>query len=355
MTPADFIVQPQIDPALSVATDRHLMRVLARRSRGRNAVLRVYGFRGDAVSLGRYHLAPAAALDASVQVTRRHSGGRALPFGDGLVGLSLILPHRSALFGDEPCGLAPYQVLNRYVRGILDACRIGGISAFYPGRDFVTVDRRVLAAVSFETDEQGTLLFEALISNTRDFSVLPSFLEVVDKGGVVKAQLLGENGTTSLARELRTMLTVEDVAELLRRGFAEQFDLSLEPHELSPLERQVIEAVVARECTPEQWLFERQVRPDLDLHASVWVQLGVFEVHLALQQGQFIKEIMFSGDFIANSPAIAALERELRLCPVDGRTIEAITGEIFSRPENFVLGIGKLRTIADTILRAVPA
>ncbi|OFV91118.1 MAG: hypothetical protein A3J75_02495 [Acidobacteria bacterium RBG_16_68_9] len=354
MTGLDFIVQPRIGPAMSVATDRHLMRVVARRSRTRNAVMRVYGFPGEVVCLGRYHVAPRPAANAPVQITRRHSGGRVLPMGDGFVGLSLILPHRSALFSDDPCALAPYQVLNRYVRGILESCRIVGVAASYPGRDFVTVDRRVLAAVSFETDDQGTLLFEALINNTRDFSGLPRLLEAADPEGMMKVQLLGENGSTSLARELGAELSVEEVAELLRRGFTEQFALDLVPHEISPLERQVIEAVASRECAPEHWLFERRRRPDLDRQASVWVQLGVLEIRLALQQEQFIKEIAFSGDFIANSPGIAGLERELRLCPIDGRSIEAVTGQIFSQPENFILGIGKLRTIADTILRAIP-
>jgi hypothetical protein len=74
-----------------------------------------------------------------------------------------------------------------------------------------------------------------------------------------------------------------------------------------------------------------------------------------LQQQRFIKEAMFSGDFIADSPGIEALEAALRLVPVDGRTIEALTNEIFSDPRHFVLGIGRLRTITDAILRAAGA
>jgi len=60
-----------------------------------------------------------------------------------------------------------------------------------------------------------------------------------------------------------------------------------------------------------------------------------------------------SGDFIANSPAIARLEHELRLCPAEWRVIDAVASAIFSQPENFILGLGKVRAIADTIVRGL--
>jgi lipoate-protein ligase A len=352
MTPADFIIQPGIDPDVSIATDRYLMRVVGRRSRPRNAVLRVYSFPGDVISLGRFHLAPPIPQSGGGMIYRRHSGGRVLPCGDGFVGVSLILPHRSALFGEDPFLLAPYQVLNRYVRGLLEACRLVGLPVHYPGRDFVTVDRRVLAAVSFETDEHGVMLFEALVGNTRDFTVLPRFLDRADPEGVVRVQLIDQNSTTSLSRELQTQLAIEEVADLLHRGFAKQFALDFALNEPSPLERQVIEGVVTRECAPAAWLMQRRPRPDLDRHASIWAQLGVFDVYLSLQQRDYIKDILFAGDFIANSPGIELLERKLRLCPLDARAVEGVITEVFSGREHFVLGVGKLRTITDAILRA---
>lgn len=350
MMPVDFIVQSPVEAAISIATDRHFMRAVQRRSRTRSGVLRVYGLPGDVLAIGRYHLAPPAA-QAQVHVHRRHCGGRVLPFGDGFVGVSLILPHRSALLAEEPYALAPYQVLNRYVRGILEACRLVQVPASYPGRDFVTANRRLLAGLSFEVDEHGALLFEAIIANTRDFSLLPEYMASADRGGEIKGEMLTPATTTSLARELGTELTVGEVAEMLRRGFAKQFDLHLEPHELSPLEVRAIDAIAARECRPEQWLGQRQRRPDLDRRATVWAQLGAFETYFSLKQDRFIKDILFVGDFIANSPAIEALERELRLCPLEWRAIDAVVSGIYSRPENFILGVGKLRTIADMIMR----
>ncbi len=355
MITADFVTQEKIEPAMSLAADRHFMTAVRRASRMRPAVLRIYSFGGDAVSIGRYHLAPPNDQAAAPRLWRRHTGGRAVPFGDGFIGLSLVLPHRSALYSDDPLVLAPYQVMNRYVRGILEACKLVNVPAFYPGRDFITVDRRVLGLVSFETDEAGALLFEAVIANTRDFSILPTLLERVDPGGLIKIEMLTPDSTTSLLRELRTRLSFGDIAEMLRRGFCKQFGLVCDPHPLTALETRAIEAVAAREFASDSWLQQRRPRPELDRRASLWVQLGSFEASFSLEQERFVKEIMFSGDFLANAAGIERLEHELRLCPTDWRAIDAVANEIYSDPHNYILGIGRLRTIADMITRGLSA
>lgn len=351
----DFIVQPEIDPSLSLATDRHLMRAVLRRSRTRTAVLRVYGFSGDVMALGRYHRCPSIAAPGDVAVFRRPCGGRVLPFGAGFVGVSLILPHRAALVADNPLALAPYQVLNRYVRGLLEACRLLQLPAYYPGRDLVTVNRRVLAAISFETDDRGALLFEAILANARDFGSLPGLLDRADPEGSVKTEVMNGDSMTSLTRELGRSLGFDEVAERIREGFAKQFNLQIESHTLSALETQAVQALAARDFAGVRWVQRRQRRPDLDRHISLWAQLGALEAYLSLQQERFIKEVEFTGDFIANSASIDELERELRLCPLEWRAIDTVASRIFSRPENFILGIGKVRTIADMIMRGVAA
>jgi lipoate-protein ligase A len=352
MTRVHFIVQPQIDPVRNAATDRYLRRVVARPRGPRTAVLRVYSFPGRWLSLGRYHLAPSIPDGVRLGVHRRQTGGRALPTGDGFVGLSLILPHRSALFSDQAFALAPSQVLNRYVRGLLEACRVAKLHISYPGRDLVTVDRRVVAAVSFDTDEDGTLLFEAVIAHTRDFSILPDLLEVGDPQGVVKAELLTAAETTSLARELGSELSFEEIAEMISGGYERYFGLDLVPQVLTPLEEQAIDVLALREFSSQRWLHARKRSPDLDRHVATWVQLGVFEVFFALRQDRFIRDILFAGDFIANPAAIAALERNLRLCPLDWQILNAVVNSVFEKPENYLLGVGKLRVIADLLARA---
>jgi lipoate-protein ligase A len=354
-TPFDVIVQPRIPPRISLAQDAHSLRVAARPGATRMGTLRVYDFTGDVLCLGRYHLAPKIPATATVQLFRRHSGGRVIPFGDGFVGITLALPHRSALVSEDPLALAPYQVMNRYVRGILEGCKLLNIPAFYPGRDFITVNRRILGLVSFEVDHAGALLFEAIIANCRDFSVLPALLDAVDPSGAVTAEMLTPEATTCMARELGTELTTEELAEAVRRGYETQFNIACAAHRPSALEEQAIEATATHEFSDARWLQRRVARTDLDYHASQRVQLGVIEAHFSLEQGRFIKDVMFTGDFIANSPAIERLERDLRLCPAEWRAIDAVVSEIFAQPGNYILGVGPARAIADTICKGLAA
>ena len=62
----------------------------------------------------------------------------------------------------------------------------------------------------------------------------------------------------------------------------------------------------------------------------------MLEAHFALD-GDRIREIVFAGDFIANSLAIERLERELRGAPAEAGAVEAVTRAIFGRPDNFLL------------------
>ena len=237
MPTLDFIVQPRLTPRRSLAEDSHFVHVVGRPSRTRLGVLRVYDFAGDVLSLGRYHLAPGAGAHAGdgVQRCTAGTGGRVMPFGDGFVGVTLALPHRSALVRRRPVTLAPDQVMNRYVRGILEACRLANLPAFYPGRDFVTVNRRLLALVSFEVDRSGALLFEAIIANQRDFSVLPELLDAVDPEAWSRSEMLTPSSTTCLAEAARrTPDAPRRSRSSLQRGFEKQFGLTFEAARRSP-------------------------------------------------------------------------------------------------------------------------
>ena len=316
----DLLVQPRVAATASLAADRLLLAEAARTQQG---VLRVFELEGEVLSLGRYHLAPPPVPGGAVQRWRRHSGGRAFPAGEGFLGLSLVLSHRSAIVGDDPFALAPEQVMNRYVRGILEGLRLVGVAAFYPGRDLVTVDGRPLGLVAFEVDRAGALLFEAIVANGRDPSVLPGLLERADPGGLVTAAML-----------------TPDAVTFQRRDFSAE-------------ETRVLEAAAIEEYSGAAWLGQRVPRAELDRHGSITTQLGVLEAHFALD-GDRIREIVFAGDFIANSLAIERLERELRGAPAEAGAVEAVTRAIFGRPDNFLLGAGPLRTVADAVARGLP-
>ena len=346
-----YVLQRVVMPSIGVATDRYLLGTLGRRARP--GVLRIYTFPGEVLAAGRWHQAPAGAADLGEAFVRRLTGGRALALGEGYLGISLLLPHRSALLADDPFALAPFQVTNRYVRGLMRALKQLGLPAFYPGRDLVTVNRRPIAAVSFETDEDGRLLFEAIVAIDRPLSAVAQLLDRWDTTGIIKGDLLALEGGTSLRQEIGEGPSLDELGALVRDAFSEQFGVTIAEEPLSVLETQAVTALAAREG--RTWSTARQPRPDLPLTGSSGIQTGVLEAHFALEQGRFLKEVCLAGDFIANSPAIASLEYRLRLCPAERGAIARVVDAVFGDPSNYLLGVGPLRAVADTIIKGLPA
>ncbi len=334
--PVTLAVQPGLAPAVSLGADAGALAAAA-------STLRVYTFAGDVLSLGRYHVLPSGGDETRVRLHRRHTGGRAVAFGDGFVGIALTLPHRSALVAAEPLALAPEQVMNRCVRGILTGLKTAGVAPFYPGRDFITVNRRPIGVVTFEVVASGALLFEAILATERDFGLTAALLDAVDPAGLVPAEMLTADTMTSLAH-LGTRLSLDDVATLVRRGYEEAFGIRFEAAALP----------MAAPMDEDRWLRQRALRPELAHRATTRTQLGALEAHVAVEDDT-IADVMLAGDFIANSPAIAALEDALRRGRAERPPIEDAVRRVFGQPANFILGVGPVDTVAETIVRALAA
>ena len=330
-------MQRGLAPDASPALDRVLLAAAPGRERG---VLRVYDLAGTVLSLGRYHLMPAArAPDVALQ--RRLSGGRVAAAGTGFVGVALVLPHRAALVAEEPSALAPEQVINRCVRGVLEGLQLLGVGAFYPGRDALTVGGRTMGLCGFEVDAAGACIFEVILGVGRDLSVLPALLDAADPAGVVPASIVTAADATSVGRESGHVPATEELADALRRGYESRMGVRCE-ESASP--------TPATSPDPA-WLAQRRVRPELDRRARVTGQLGALEVHCR-RDGDRLGEVMLSGDFFASSPAVERLEEALRGALAEEGAIRALVERAFASPDAFLLGFGSLDVLADTIVHA---
>jgi hypothetical protein len=74
-------------------------------------------------------------------------------------------------------------------------------------------------------------------------------------------------------------------------------------------------------------------------------------VRFALSVEKTLTAIQFSGDFIANPAAITALEQDLCGCPLERDALWQVVDRTFLHPAHYLLGIGPLQTIPDTILK----
>lgn len=348
---ARFLSQEGVTPVLSLATDQFFLQTV--RETG-TPILRIYAFPGDVVLFGRYHALRTLPEVKQMTVTRRLSGGRVVPGGQGFVQFSLIAPHRSAFFSADPYHLAPFQVLNRYVRGVLRGLKAAGIEVFYPGRDLMTARQQPLGWLSFTTGEDGAFLCEGGVAVSRDFSLLPFLLDRSDPQGTIHSQFFTPEQVTSVEQMTGKTVTFTQMAGLLRQGFAQQFALEFADQDLSSTEQEAIAAFAERQFS-DAWLQSRPLRPNLPFQATTTTQLGVLHVCFALTREKTLAEIQFSGDLITNPAAISALEQGLCGCPLEQDALWRVVDSVFLQPQYYLLGIGLLQTIPETILRGSTA
>jgi hypothetical protein len=217
-----------------------------------------------------------------------------------------------------------------------------GLPAFYPGRDLVTVDGSVLAMVSLECGAGGSTLLEAHLATSGDFAAIADLLDAADPVGTVTADLWPAGATTSLDLRLGRAPDLEKMAAMLVRGYESQFPVAFRSTVLSTEETDAIES---ESRATQAWVASRRRRSVLDRHAVSRVQVGVLEAYYSVNEQCRIDSILFAGDFIANSPAIETLERQLQGCPLRTEAIDRIVKEVFEDDENFILGIGRVDAI----------
>lgn len=326
------------DPRRLATRDRWLLETARATRRGTASV---YDCAGDVLGLGRYHVVPSQVPGSSVRLHRRQGGGRAVPLGEGFAGLSLALPDRDALVPGGHAPLAPEQVLNRAVRGILAALEAQGVDAYYPGRDLVTARGRIIGALTFAAGEQGGVLVEAAIALGRSFAEVTRMLDQADPSGVVPAALVGPGDATSVAEETGRGVDLATFAEALRSGYAARLGI----------EATLSTAVLPPFPADDEWLSAGRLAPGLDRHARASAMLGTVEAHVALEAGRVVA-MRLTGDFIAPADTIRRLEEGLRGVAADRTAILERIRTALGGPGDFLLGVRPVETLADLVLSA---
>jgi lipoate-protein ligase A len=312
-------------------------RALVRTSvREKRAILHAYTLDGDVLSIGQFHVVPEAP---GLPLVRRLAGGRAAPLGAGYLGVMLALPHRSALVADDPAALAPDQVLNRAVRGLLGALETFGVRGHYPGRDVVTARGRTLASLAFEVDDDGGTLVEMTIALRRSFAELTGFADRADPAGVVPIELLLPDAATSVAEERGDAPDAATFTTAIARALGERLGVVVHD-EPEPL------PAVAPDPT---WLDAGRVR-DLPRHATRRAMLGVVQAFVACNDGR-VGDVRLRGDFIAPSATIARIEAALRGAPIEPTALRARVRDAVSAAD-FVLGVPGFDTFAELVHEA---
>jgi lipoate-protein ligase A len=340
----DLILAPAIAPDDLLGLQLHFLDAIA--TRETPPVLLIYASAGRTVSIGRYHLYRGPVERDGINVMRRLTGGRVVGAGQGWLGLALILPTCTALLKEDVARLKPDQIMNRYARGLLSAMRTLGIDCFYPGRDAITFQQREIAMCTFETNAAGAMLFEAAVAHNRGMEELVHDLERIDPDGALSCRMYDAASATKVVRELARDISFDELADAIASGYRNTLG-DTRRRELTAVETAQAQHR-GRALAASNWLAGPNAA-SLKLKNRIASQLGAIEAAVALNPDRTIECVRLSGDFIANSPAIAALENELRGHTLDLPSISQAVTKTFGHNDNYFLGAGELVNLVRLI------
>ena len=231
--------------------------------------------------------------------------------------------------------------MNRFVRAVLAALRDLGVDAFYPGRDRITLDRRMLGVVSLESAPSGATSFEAVLAIDGDWLRLPELVRVVDRDGVIAAEVLAADQVTTLAAHAPAP-GLDDLANFVGSACAQQFGVELvagivppEPADTPRSRRNAGIPPVAASSTGA-------ASPGAARRAG-GLPVGARRSHCRCTVRR-----RFHCRFRLDRAARAAA----RGCRFERAAISALVEAVYADPHSFLLGIGPLQTVVDTILSA---
>lgn len=264
-----LLVTPPLDGATNMAIDEAILHALAE-GYGR-PTLRLFQWEPPCLSLGyNQHwdeIDEAACRRLDYTWTRRPTGGKAILHTDEAT-YSLIIPQSDPRI--QGGVVESYRILSF---GLLRGLELLGVKARQATRADVTAstgsDRR--GPVCFDTPSryeitwQGKKLIGSAQLRRRKIVLqhgslpihgdLNRILEVLlfsDEERSLQEKLLPQRATT-LEQTLNKVLTFEQVAEALIRGFAEELNLTLDAQPLTEQEQELADRLRAEQYANDRW------------------------------------------------------------------------------------------------------
>jgi hypothetical protein len=326
-------------PRIPSAQQRAEQRLLGAAALGESH-LQVSSLHGDSISIGAFQVATEDAPGA----WRRTTGGREVACGEGFVLSTLALPHRSALVAAERFALAPEQVMNRAVRGMLAALRAFGLDPIYPGLDIVTVAGRAIAHVSFAEAADGPTLFQTILAVSRP---------LWDRDAATDSRPSTTATTLEVAlaeapskRNRPPTISAAGLAPRIARGYADAF--GLETLDLDPEVAGTLSSGVGPQEHPAPEA--PSPAPVGARTARVEGRLGPVHAWAVIGDGS-IRTVGVYGDFIAPMHAPARLTSSLTGSPATPADVRLRLRETLDGREIYLLGLG-VRQVEDLLVQA---
>jgi lipoate---protein ligase len=304
-----LITDDGVSASFGLAADETLAKRVGRDES--EPTLRLYTYRSHCALVGRFqrienevHLDFCRAQGFSVN--RRPTGGGAIIMGADQLGVALTIPGR---------GEATYSraraLMSHFAAGIIRGLDSLGVKAEFRRKNDIEVDGRKIVGLGIYRARSGGLLFHASVLVDLDVPLMlhvlnTPFEKISDKEIATVAAR-----TSTVRQEVGRQLSLGEVRQRVRDGYAATFEVDLTPGEFTAAERQAIAALEREKYLSDDWVFQTSEVADASGSARVKTPGGLLDVRVTLA-GRMIKAVYIGGDFFAADRALADLEASLR-------------------------------------------
>lgn len=272
--------------------------------------LRLYTYQGCAL-VGRFQniyneLRVEQCQARGMPLNRRPTGGGAIVMGPDQLGVALMLPAAR-----EESYAHSRELMAGFAQGLLRGLARLGVEAAFRGKNDLEVDGRKLAGLGIFRHAQGGVLFHASVLVDLDVGLMLDVLNTPFEKITDKEIATVTARTSTVRKETGSSIALDEVRASIAEGFAEAYQVELQPGDFSAEEAKQTQALVNGKYRTEDWVYQTLQVADSFGGAKVKTPSGLLDIRVTLA-GAMMKAVFISGDFFASEGAVAALEGNLR-------------------------------------------
>jgi lipoate-protein ligase A len=260
-----------------------------------------------------------------IPVNRRPTGGGAIIMGKNQLGVALAIPGKT----DESYA-SVRQRMAQFSQGIISGLSTLGIEVEFRRKNDLEVNGKKIAGLGLHKTATGGFLFHASLLVDLDVSYMldvlrTPFEKISDKEIATVAER-----TTTVQREYKKPLTLNNVRVFILNGYKNAFDANIELSDFSNEEIDEIRQLEKDKYMDSDWIFQSTDVADAVGKSIIKTDGGLLDIRIVLA-GKMIKSAYVGGDFFTSEHAIADLEQSLRWHSSQHKSLQETLTQVYER------------------------
>ena len=342
-----YICEDRVSDSYGLAADEAMaLRVGENLS---SSVLRLYTYRSSSALVGRFQrieneLNLDFCKEQKMSVNRRPTGGGAILMGEDQLGVALMIRDWNGY-------KIPRELMRHFASALSQGLLVLGIKAQFRGKNDLEVEGRKIGGLGIHSNASGGYLFHCSLLVDLDVSLMLRALNVpIEK--LESRQLRSiESRITTVRRELKKDITVDEVRNTIREEFSSYFSAEFEKSCYSSEEKKAISEMQSSRYLKKDWIYQKVDVPDLSGEARQMTPAGLLDVRVTMA-GRQIKAVFLGGDFFAGESAVSDIEGSLRWHSSEPKQILGTLENLYKKRKE-ELAFLPIENVCEVISKAV--